>query len=85
MVKTQSTSPLLPTTDLELEMIKFVLEIGWLNGVLKTKVVILSKDEKRQIKLSHYEKLISKWQRKQKLATTFITKYNKRVKYLNAK
>ena len=69
--------------DLELEMIKFVLQKDWLNGVLKTKVVVLTKDEKRQKKLKHYKDLINKWQRKQKLAITFIRKYNRRVKYLD--
>ncbi len=69
--------------ELELAMIKYVQEKGWLNGVLKPKVVILSKDEKRNKKLEHYQKLISKWQTKLKLANTFIRKYNKKVKYLN--
>ena len=69
--------------ELELEMAKYVVNQGWLNGVLKPKVVILSKDEKRKKKLEHYQKLISKWQTKLKLANTFIRKYNKKVKYLN--
>ena len=68
---------------LELEMAKYVVNQGWLNGVLKPKVVILSKDEKRNKKLEHYQKLISKWQTKLKLANTFIRKYSKKVKYLN--
>ena len=69
--------------ELELAMIKYAVEKNWLNGVLKPKVVILSKDEKRNKKLEHYQKLISKWQTKLKLANTFIRKYNKKVKYLN--
>ena len=69
--------------ELELEMAKYVVNQGWLNGVLKPKIVILSKDEKRNKKLEHYQKLISKWQTKLKLANTFIRKYNKKVKYLN--
>ena len=68
---------------LELKMAKYVVNQGWLNGVLKPKVVILSKDEKRLKKLEHYQKLIGKWQTKLKLANTFIRKYNKKVKYLN--
>ena len=68
---------------LELEMIKYVQAKNWLKGVLKPKIVILSKDEKRNKKLEHYQKLIGKWQTKQKLANTFIRKYNKKVKYLN--
>ena len=69
--------------ELELAILKFVISKNWLNGVLKPKVVILSKDEKRNKKLEHYQKLISKWQTKLKLANTFIRKYNKKVKYLN--
>ena len=81
-------SPSLPDhctfqADLEAEICKYVYESGWLKGVLKPKVVILSKDEKRNKKLEHYKKLISKWQTKLKLANTFIRKYNKKVKYLN--
>ena len=68
---------------LELEMIKYVQAKNWLKGVLKPKIVILSKHEKRNKKLEHYQKLIGKWQTKQKLANTFIRKYNKKVKYLN--
>ena len=64
-------------------MAKYVVDQGWLNGVLKPKIVILSKDEKRKKKLEHYQKLIGKWQTKLKLANTFIRKYNKKVKYLN--
>ena len=68
--------------ELELEMAKYVVDQGWLNGVLKPKVVILSKDEKQKKKLEHYQKLISKWQTKLKLANTFIKKYNKKIKYI---
>ena len=69
--------------ELELTILKFVISKNWLNGVLKPKVVILSKDEKQLKKLEHYQKLISKWQTKLKLANTFIRKYDKKVKYLN--
>ena len=66
--------------ELELTILKFVISKNWLNGVLKPKVVILSKDEKQLKKLEHYQKLISKWQTKLKLANTFIRKYDKKVK-----
>ena len=69
--------------ELELAMIKYVQEKGWLSGSLKPKVVILSKEEKRLKKLANYQNLINKWQTKLKLANTFIRKYNKNVKYLN--
>ena len=69
--------------ELEFEMCQFVISSGWLEGGLKPKVVVLTKEEKRQKKLDHYQKLINRWQTKMKLATTFIRKYNKKVKYLN--
>ena len=69
--------------EIEFEMSQFIISSGWLDGGLKPKVVVLSKEEKRQKKLDHYQKLINRWQTKMKLATTFIRKYNKKVKYLN--
>jgi hypothetical protein len=68
--------------ELEFEMCKFVIDSGWLNGTLKSKVIILSKDEIRNKKLEKYKILISKWERKFKTATSFIKKYNKKIKYL---
>ena len=81
-------SPSLPAhcqfqADFEAELVAYVNKAGWLNGGLKPKVVVLTKEEKRQKKLDHYQKLINKWQTKMKLATTFVRKYNKKVKYLN--
>ena len=69
--------------ELELEISQFVISSGWLEGGLKPKVVVLTKEQKRQKKLDHYQKLINRWQTKMKLATTFVRKYNKKVKYLN--
>ena len=76
--------------ELELEMCKFVIDKGWLNQTLKSKVIILSKDEIRNKKLEKYKILISKWEfrvskmeRNLKTATKYIKKYNKKVKYLS--
>lgn len=76
--------------ELELEMCKFVIDKGWLNETLKSKVIILSKDEMRNKKLEKYKILISKWEfrvskmeRNLKTATKYIKKYNKKVKYLS--
>jgi len=69
--------------ELELEIINYIISQDWLNGGLKSKVVVLTKEQKRQKKLDHYQKLISRWQTKMKLANTFVRKYNKKVKYLN--
>jgi hypothetical protein len=67
--------------ELEFEITKFVISSGWLEGGLKPKVVVLSKDEKRLEKIKHLQNLIEKWQRKQKFANTFIRKYHKKLKY----
>lgn len=68
--------------ELEFEMCKFVIDSGWLNGTLKSKVIILSKDEIRNKKLEKYKILISKWEKRSKTATNFIKKYSKKIKYL---
>jgi len=52
-----------------------------LEGSLKPEVIILSKEDKRQKKIDHLQSLINKWQRKQKIANTFIRKYTKKLKY----
>ena len=67
--------------ELEFEITKFVISSGWLEGTLKPKIVIKSKEEKRLEKIKHLSTLIEKWQRKQKIANTFIRKYNKKLKY----
>ena len=69
--------------EIEFDMSQFIISSGWLDGGLKPKVVVLTKEQKRQKKLDHYQKLISRWQTKMKLANTFVRKYNKKVKYLN--
>ena len=66
---------------MEFEITKFVISSGWLEGGLKPKVVVLSKDEKRLEKIKHLQNLIEKWQRKLKIANTFIRKYHKKLKY----
>jgi len=67
--------------ELELEIINYIISQGWLSGSLKSKVIILTKSDKRQQKIDHLQKLINKWQRKQKIANTFIRKYHKKLKY----
>ena len=67
--------------ELELAILKFVISKRWLEGGLKPKVVILSKEEKRLKKIKHLQNLIERWQRKQKIANTFIRKYHKKLKY----
>ena len=43
--------------ELELEISKFVISSGWLEGGLKSKVIILTKEEKRQKNLDHLQNL----------------------------
>ena len=79
-------SPSLPDhcqfqADFEAELVSYVNKSGWLEGGLKPKVVILSKEEKRLKKIKHLQNLIERWQRKQKIANTFIRKYHKKLKY----
>lgn len=71
--------------ELELDMIKYVQVQGWLGGSLKPKIIVISKDEQLDRKINHLQNLISKWQRRQKIANTFIRKYNKKVKYYQNK
>ena len=71
----------LTQAELEFEITKIVISSGWLEGGLKPKVVVLSKDEKRLEKIKHLQNLIEKWQRKLKIANTFIRKYHKKLKY----
>jgi len=67
--------------EIEFEICKYVISSGWLGGSLKPEVIILSKEDKRQKKIDHLQSLINKWQRKQKIANTFIRKYTKKLKY----
>lgn len=70
---------------LEYEISQYVISSSWLEGGLKPKVIVLSKDEQLQKKINHLQSLINKWQTKQKVAITFIRKYNKKLKYYQHK
>ena len=79
-------SPSLPDhcqfqADFEAELVAYVNKSGWLEGGLKPKIVVLSNEEKRLKKIKHLQFLIERWQRKQKIANTFIRKYHKKLKY----
>ena len=79
-------SPSLPDhcqfqADFEAELVAYVNKSGWLEGDLKPKIVVLSNEEKRLKKIKHLQFLIERWQRKQKIANTFIRKYHKKLKY----
>ena len=68
---------------LEKQMIEYALKNKWFDGSLKPKV--LSKDEKKELKVKRLTSLFKSWERKQKLASTYIKKYKSRLKRLNIK
>ena len=70
--------------EIELEIGQYVMDQGWLEGKLKPKSKpILTKDEKVAKKISNLEKLLSRWETKQKTAHTYIKKYKTKLKRLN--
>lgn len=74
----------LKQAQIELELGEYVMDQGWLKGKLKPKVrPILTKDEKVAKKISNLEKLLSRWETKQKTAHTYIKKYKTKIKRLS--
>ena len=70
--------------EIELEIGQYVLDQGWLEGKLKPKLKPTpTKDEKIAKKISNLEKLLSRWESKQKTAHTYIKKYKTKLKRLN--
>jgi len=82
-------SPSLPDhcalqAEFEGQMINFVIQSNWLNGILKPKPkVVLSSVQKKERKIIKLNLSISKWERKIKLANTFLKKYKLKLKRLN--
>jgi|TARA_R100001086_G_scaffold220718_1_gene137697 hypothetical protein len=66
---------------LELEMTQFAVNEKWFDGSLKPK--ILSKDEKKELKVKKLTSLFKSWEKKQKLASTYLKKYKSKLKRLN--
>lgn len=70
--------------EIELVIGQYVMDRGWLEGKLKPKAkLILTKDEKVAKKISNLEKLLSRWETKQKTAHTYIKKYKTKLKRLS--
>tara|TARA_R110002020_G_scaffold43261_4_gene125985 strand:+ start:6522 stop:7082 length:561 start_codon:yes stop_codon:yes gene_type:complete len=68
---------------IEFEMAKFVIDSGWLQGKLKPKIKpLLTKEEKNNKKILHYQSLLKRWETKHNLATTKIKIYRKKLKNL---
>ena len=70
--------------ELELELGQYVMDQGWLEGKLKPKAKpIITKEEKVAKKISNLQKLLSRWETKQKTAHTYIKKYKTKIKRLS--
>ena len=68
---------------IEKQMADYVINQGWLDGKLKTKLKPkLTKDEKQNAKIISLEKLIKSWETKEKRAKTYIKKYRLKLKRL---
>tara|TARA_Y100001938_G_scaffold146886_1_gene226849 strand:+ start:727 stop:1314 length:588 start_codon:yes stop_codon:yes gene_type:complete len=68
---------------IEHEMAQFVIDSGWLNGILKPKPKPKpTQDEKRYAKINNLVKLIKSWEKKESIAKTYIQKYRKKLKRL---
>jgi len=68
---------------IEKEMVNYVINQGWLEGKLKTKLKLKpTKDEKQNAKIISLEKLIKSWETKEKRAKTYIKKYKTKLRRL---
>ena len=68
---------------IEKEMVNYVINQGWLEGKLKTKLKPKpTKDEKQNTKIINLEKLIKSWETKEQRAKTYIKKYKTKLKRL---
>ncbi len=79
-------SPSLPDhcalqAEFEGQMIRYVIQSSWLNGKLKQKPKTeLSSDQKKEMKITKLKMAVLKWERKIKLANTFLKKYKSKLK-----
>ncbi|BAQ89164.1 hypothetical protein [uncultured Mediterranean phage uvMED] len=70
--------------DFEAEMVSYVNQSGWLNGLLKPKAKPkLSNDEKRNIKIIRLKENILRWETKIKRGNTYLKKYKTKLKRLS--
>lgn len=71
---------------IEREMAQYVIDSGWLDGKLKSKLKAkLNKDEKQIAKVNNYIKLIKSWETKEQRAKTYIRKYKLKLKRIKLK
>ena len=68
---------------IEKEMVNYVINQGWLEGKLKTKLKPKpTKDEKQNAKIISLEKLIKSWETKEQRAKTYVKKYKTKLRRL---
>ena len=79
-------SPRLPDhctfqAELEIEMVQYVNNSGWLNGTLKEKPKVkLSSDEKVSVKIKRLQDNIKHWETKLKRTNTYLKSYKGKLK-----
>jgi hypothetical protein len=67
--------------ELELEMVRYVVEHGWLDGRLRTaEPAPLSVDERRVKKLAHAQRMLARWEKKSKTAAQRVKRWRGRVR-----
>ncbi len=80
-------SPSLPDhckfqADFEALLVEFVNQSGWLNGTLKPKIKVLSRNDKFNIKVESTQNLIKSWKTKQVRANNKLKKLQSKLKRL---
>mgnify|MGYP001223315242 FL=1 len=80
-------SPSLPDhcklqAEFEAKLVRYVNTSGWLNGALKPKVKVLSRNDKFNIKVESTQNLIKSWKTKQARANNKLKKLQSKLKRL---
>ena len=80
-------SPSLPghcklQAEFEAKLVRYVNTSGWLNGTLKPKVKVLSRNDKFNIKVESTQNLIKSWKTKQARANNKLKKLQSKLKRL---
>ena len=80
-------SPSLPDhcklqAEFEAKLVRYVNTSGWLNGTLKPKVKVLSRNDKFNIKVESTQNLIKSWKTKQARANNKLKKLQSKLKRL---
>ena len=68
--------------EFEAKLVRYVNTSGWLNGTLKPKVKVLSRNDKFNIKVESTQNLIKSWKTKQARANNKLKKLQSKLKRL---